>query len=1108
MEAVKVWEERILISTYEVGEANRNPMFLEKRVYQGSSGVVYPHAVIEKLSDEKVDKAYDVVFLENEYLKIMIMPSLGGRVQMAYDKTNDHHFVYYNQVIKPALVGLTGPWISGGIEFNWPQHHRPSTFDPVDYRIVENQDGSKSVWVSEIERMFRTKGSACFTLHPEKAYLQIDAQLYNRTNEPQTFLWWANPALAVNDDYQTVFPPDVHAVMDHGKRDVSRFPIATGEYYKMDYSAGVDISRYKNIPVPTSYMAYKSEYNFVGGYDHGKEAGMLHVCNHHVSPGKKQWVWGCGDFGQAWDRNLTDEDGPYVELMTGVYTDNQPDFTWLQPCEEKSFTQYFMPYKQIGYAKNVCREGALSLEVQCNTASVGLYTSGKEQNLQLTLTSKSGRVYLDKQLDSSPENPFMTTVPLAEGDAEESLTLTVCYADGREMLSYTPAPYALEPMPEPAQAIPDPENIPTLEELFLAGQHIEQYRHATRLADDYYREALRRDPSDVRANNALGLYFYRRGQFFEAETHFQAAVDKQLRRNPNPYDGEPYYNLGLARRMLGKTQEAFDAFYKATWNSAMQDCAYFQLAQIATGRQDYEEALDCVQRSLIRNWHNHKGRDLKVAILRKSERLEEAEREARLSLEYDNMGFMSRHELGLVLRAQGEHENAETVKQELSTLMRENDNNYLELAIEYMQAGLYAEAFGLLEGLMKRKGVELCSPLIIYYQAYCVQKQGEHDKALELYKLASSIKPDYCFPNKLESIAVLQAAMQANPADSRAPYYLGCLWYGFRQHGRAIACWECSIGLDDSYATAHRNLALSYMNKRGEVELCRRHLEKAFELDCSDARVLFELDQFYKKQNYSLITRRSLLEKHMDIVKDRDDLFLEYVSIVNTQGEHENALKLIIGRHFHPWEGGEGKVPTQYKQALLGLALEAIAQEQWQEAIGFLERCRFYPENLGEGKLFGTQENNIHYYLGIAYEGLGDSRQSRESFEHAAIGLSEPTSAMYYNDQPPHMIFYQGLALMKLGRMDEARSRFNKLIDYGETHIFDHCAIDYFAVSLPDFLVFDTDMNEKNRVHCRYMMALGYLGLGKHDKASAEFEKVLDIESSHIGALTHKDLQI
>ena len=288
---------------------------------------------------------------------------------------------------------MTGPWISGGIEFNWPQHHRPSTFLPVDYCIEEFPDGSVTVWMSEMEQMFHQKGMAGFTLRPGKAYLEIKGRLYNRTPMPQTFLWWANPAVAVNNHYQSVFPPDVNAVFDHGKRDVSTFPIATGTYYKMDYSAGVDISNYKNIPVPTSYMAIKSRFNFVGGYENDTRAGVLHVANHHVSPGKKQWTWGNGDFGQAWDRNLTDNNGPYIELMAGVYTDNQPDFSWLQPYEEKSFVQYFLPYRELGVVKNASKDLLLNIdEVADGNIVVKLFATSL-QPVTIKLSGKEGVVF-------------------------------------------------------------------------------------------------------------------------------------------------------------------------------------------------------------------------------------------------------------------------------------------------------------------------------------------------------------------------------------------------------------------------------------------------------------------------------------------------------------------------------------------------------------------------------------------------------------------------------------------------------------------------------------------------------------------------------------------
>lgn len=205
-ESVRIWSSSLVIPTYLVGEPNRNPMFLEKRVYQGSSGRVYPYPVIDRIYDRIVFERHRVVFLENRYLKLMVMPAFGGRIQWAYDKTNNYPFIYHNRVIKPALVGLAGPWLSGGIEFNWPQHHRPGTYCPVDYTISNNSDGSRTLWLSEIEPMWHLKGTLGMTLYQGKAFLEINIRLANPTPLPQSFHLWTNPAVHVNDHYQSVFP--------------------------------------------------------------------------------------------------------------------------------------------------------------------------------------------------------------------------------------------------------------------------------------------------------------------------------------------------------------------------------------------------------------------------------------------------------------------------------------------------------------------------------------------------------------------------------------------------------------------------------------------------------------------------------------------------------------------------------------------------------------------------------------------------------------------------------------------------------------------------------------------------------------------------------------
>lgn len=1082
---VKAWKEKVVIPTYEIGKAEKNPIFLEKRVYQGSSGVVYPYPVIESISNEKTDKEYNAVYLENEYIKVMILPELGGRVQMAYDKIKQRHFIYYNHVIKPALVGLAGPWISGGIEFNWPQHHRPSTFLPVDSMIEENGDGSITVWVSEMERMFHQKGMAGFTLRPGHAYLEIKGVLYNRTETPQTFLWWANPAVAVNDFYQSVFPQDVNAVFDHGKRAVSSFPIATGTYYKMDYSAGVDISNYKNIKVPTSYMAVNSKFNFVGGYENDTHAGMLHVANHHVSPGKKQWTWGNGDFGRAWDRNLTDADGPYIELMAGVYTENQPDFSWLMPYEEKRFTQYFLPYRELGVVKNASKDLLMNID-KCDAGHVCLKIfATSEQTVDVVLKNDDGGIYYSKNVTITPEQLLEEIIDV-NGEPLNHLVLMIS-ANHKQLLYWHAESEEVKRIPDAAQAALRPEEIKTTEQLYLTGLHIEQYRHATYLATDYYEEALRRDPIDVRNNNALGLWYIRKGRFAKAEKYLRTAVEVWQRRNPNPYDGEPLYNLGLALKYQGRYDEAYDMFYKSCWNAAWQDAGYFACAQISVMQDRLDDALDEVDRSLIRNWHNHKARALKVTILRKLGRMEEARQWIEDSLKIDKFNDGCRYEKFLITRNDAD-------LNVMKELMRGEAANYDEIALDYCAAGCYEEAIHLWHIANDEHAV---TPMTCYYTGWCVQQRGITLK--DMYREASEMSSDYCFPNRLEAILALRAAINANPDDAKAPYYLGLLYHDKRQYDLSKQLWLQSSQLDGSFPTVWRNLALIYMNKENDAQKAVECMERAFSLDKTDARILMELDQLYKRLQRSHAERLAFLQQYPALITQRDDLLLEEITLLNQTGDYLRAKELLDGHIFHPWEGGEGKVPAQYQYSRVELAKEALSAGRNDEAIKLLEECLVYPHHLGEGKLVNAQENDFYYFMGCAYHAKGEQQKACECWEKATNGPTEPTAAMYYNDAKPDKIFYAGLALLKLGRTNEAHGRFYKLITYGETHLFDHIRMDYFAVSLPDLLIWDNSLDLQNIIHCKYMMALGYDGMGNKDKANRLVAEAQSMDINHQG---------
>ena len=1083
------------IPTYEVGKPEKNPMFLEKRVYQGSSGVVYPYPVIESMSDEKVDKEYKAVYIENEYIKVMILPELGGRVQMAYDKIKQRHFVYYNHVIKPALVGLAGPWISGGIEFNWPQHHRPSTYMPVDSTIVENEDGSITVWVNEMERMFHQKGMAGFTLRPGCAYLEIQGRVSNRTNLPQTFLWWANPAVEVNDAYQSVFPPDINAVFDHGKRAVSSFPIATGTYYKMDYSAGVDISNYKNIFVPTSYMGVNSRFDFEGGYENDTKGGMLHVASHHYSPGKKQWTWGNGDFGRAWDRNLTDEatpeemaqwhidrEGfrPYIELMAGVYTENQPDFTWLMPYEEKQFVQYFMPYREVGIVKQASKDFVMNIEQADATHTTFKILATSKKEVRIVLEDKFSHEYYNQVVTLSPEEVLIETVDTQDAQLSD-MFLTIDRPENPRMLpllEWHAEDDKIRPIPDAAEAALSPQDTKTVDQLYLTGLHLEQYRHATWSALDYYEEALRRDPMDYRCNMQMGLWYLRRARFDKARTYLETAVKVQKKRNPNPYDGEALFYLGVVNKLLGQYGVAYNCFWKSTWNKGWADAGYFEAACISIAAEKWEDALDELERALISNSHNHKARAMKAAVLRKLGRKDEALAWITESYTIDPFSYVCMVEEHLLT-------GDDAPLNRMVELMHGNIYNYHETALDYMQAGLNNEAALVLQAAIKR-GVEE-SPLTYYYLANVMSLAD----VKEYVNKAITASPDYCFPNRLEDARMLEAFKLIN--DPKAPYYLGCLYYDKRQYDLAIENWELSAKLDPNFPTVWRNLALARFNKQGNHEQALEYMERAFHLDENDERIFMELDQLYKRLHRPHAERLAFYEQHAELIERRDDLVLEHATLLNMLGRYEEAKALIDNRIFHPWEGGEGKVSGQYQMCRLEIAKQLLQKNANDaRAKQLLEECLVFPHHLGEGKLYGSQDNDFLYFLG--------------RYEEGTVGPTEPAAAMYYNDAKPDKIFYAALCYRKLGQEDKARSLFHKLINYGKQHIFDHVVMDYFAVSLPDLLVWEGDLDELNRIHCLYMLALGYYGMGDKAKAELYLRQVEEMDNNHLGARQFRTL--
>lgn len=1117
---VEVRRQEVVLPTYEPHWPDRNPMFLEKRVYQGSSGRVYPLPFTDRIAEKPRPKAWDAIFLENEYLLVMILPSLGGRIHRLLDKTNGYDAIYYQPVIKPALVGLAGPWISGGIEFNWPQHHRPSTFLPADVAIERRPDGSATVWLGEHDPMARMKGMHGVRLHPGRSVLELVARAYNRTPDAQTFLWWANVATRVHEHYQSFFPPDVTHVADHAKRAMSAFPLCQGRYYGVDYAgrgrrgvppgesprqfvppAGVyapnDLSRYANIPVPTSYMAMGSEQDFVGGYDYRAEAGLVHVANHHISPGKKQWTWGNHEFGYAWDRNLTDPDGtgeypPYIELMAGVFTDNQPDFSFLQPGETKSWSQFWYPIRSIGPADQANTEAAVSLRLVRGRAQVGVAATAEHPAARIELTWK-GRRIVRKRHSLTPANPLRFVAVLPAGARPHELTLRVSTRQGAEILTHSPRRAAARKVPPAATEPPPPRAVKSADELYVIGLHLEQYRHATRAPEAYWREALRRDRGDARCHLALGRWHLRRGEFAAAELHLRASLARLTSRNPNPADGEPSYQLGLCLRHRAFAAgldpsllaQAYAAFYKATWNQAWQAAGFHAIAEIDALRGDWEIALGHLERALRLNADNLRARDLKAIALRRLGRGAEAETWLRETLALDPLDWWARHLMGEALGC--------------------DPQVRLDLALDYARAGLWREGLAALAepkpappgpDAVRLPGNGLgAAPLLCYYRAWFSHRLGDTGSERRHLAAAARARPDHCFPARLEEIAILSHAIAARPRDARAPFYLGNLLYDRRRHAEAIGLWKRAVRLEPGNAVAWRNLGIGAFNTLRQPGAARAAYERAFRAAPRDARVLYERDQLWKRLGIAPARRLRQLRRHTRLVAARDDFTVEFCSLLNQTGRPLEAQSVLARRRFQPWEGGEGQALAQHARTQLALGRAALRRRDAPRAVGHFREALEAPENLGEARHLLANQSDIHFWLGCALSAAGGADAARAQWSLAAEfrGDFQGMSVRPFSE----MTYFSALALHRLGREAEAKGLLRKLLAHSRALARAPARIDYFATSLPTMLLFDDDLGARQKTTALLLEGQARLGLGQTAAARRLLREVLRRDPNH-----------
>lgn len=1088
------------IPTYEPGKPEIHPLFFEKRVYQGSSGKVYPVPFIDRVSDHKTDKEYLVVILENECISLELLPEIGGRIFRARDKSNGgYDFFYRQEVIKPALVGLAGPWISGGVEFNWPQHHRPGTYLPCDFHVEQEKDGSRTVWMSETDPISRMKGMHGIRLRPGSALIELRGRLYNGTPFMQTFLWWANVAVRVHKNYESFFPPDVHYVADHAVRAMTGFPLADGYYYGIPYHlrpGSNDLRRYTHIPVPTSFMVCETGYDFFGGYDHDAEGGFIHVANRHIAPGKKQWTWGSEEFGRAWDRELTDTGGPYLELMAGVYTDNQPDFTYLAPFETKTFSQYWWPYRKLGPVHQAGKDLALRFEtLQDGRLELGVASSRSMEGLQVIIeVGKMTRTL--KDIKVSPSHPWLNRTIRLEPGSTAQVSVHITDRSGRRLLTFRNPGKPGKRNRSLAKEPPAPGQIEHPSALELVGEHLEQYRHPTRAPEPYWEEAIRKDPSQYQAMISLGRSLLKRGLLAEAEMKLRRAVAILTTHHPNPRTGEAHYYCGLCCLIRNKTEEAYALLYKATWDQSWSAPAYYLLATIDARNGDNVTAMEHLESALDYNGRNNRARIMQSILLRKNGEQTAARRVLKELLQVDPLDQWARFERALHTRKEAE-------------FMRDICNNaqtVIDIAFHYSEAGFFAEAIRLIE-LHHTSGHSSCvvpdplrrSPTTWFLLSWLHGQLGAKKESELTLKQASRQDPDYFFPSRIQEQLLLQWAIERETPPAIAGYGLGNYFMDRKRYEEAIGCWEMAAAGGMGYAPLFRNLGMASWNHRKDARAARSYFEKAITASPGDMRIAYEYDQLKKQLNDPPEERLASLEKYGDLIHSRDDLRVELASLYNFAGRHHQALDVLERKPFHPWEGGEGLVLKQYTQACLKLGASKLREGDASSALAFMERAGNTPDHLGEKYHPLQAKAHIYYWKGMALKHSGDEAGAKRCFSQSA--RQEGDFIEMEVSAHSEMTWYRALSLLELGEHTAAERLLMELREYALKKLAGEAKIDYFATSLPLMLVFEEDLQKRNQWESKYLLALAEAGLGHIKEAKILAREVLQLNAMHTGAL-------
>lgn len=939
MENVKVFEDKYCIPTYELLEEDLNPLFDRKLN-------PYPYTLQNMRSQVKNNIEYKVVFLENEYLRLIVIPSLGGRLYSVLDKRNGKEVFYKNPVIKPRMIGTRGAWFSGGVEFNFPISHSPTTMDRVNYITREYEDGSASIIFGNIEHISGMEWKVELRLYPGKASIEENVRLYNPTAYENRFYFWTNAAIENNESVELIYP------FNWCINNID------AQYIKWPYYHGLDLSKSGNMPFAYETFGKLLTENFFGIYNHDKNQGVVHYADRKILKGAKFFHWGNDSMAASWNRALTDDGSQYLEIQSGPF-ETQMVYKFLKPYQELTWSEYWYPVNDMQGFKYAEKEVAFNYEIKGN--EIKLVFSAVEDLGECDIALKiNDRVYNVKRKLGPEANEtleFMLEGPMGPDNRFE---LDI-YNSVSHILSYgKKSEYEERPdldLYEDSRVVMDEGQKVKLFKYALLKESLGETEEALKL----YERNLKEYPSCTLTLNRLGRVYLKQMLWKEAEDCFQKVLQYDNRNS------EARFLLALTEKEKGNIKKARSLFLDIAMDGSMYEASAIEAAKTDILLGYYREGAALLEKIA----HKKNGY---ITFL--------------LSICYRKDGMVSKA-LNILEKSKCANEFVYAEKFLFKNLCREADSLLLftgrderaliRIALEYMDLGLYEEAGMVLE-LVEKPGFK--SILLKWYSDV---KTGRTSGTLPKNVLNSPI--ERVFINEGIIVRILLQIM-GEDSSGRIEYLLGTFYYSIGRREDALQHLLVAYGKGLRYTVLLRNLGYIYYNCFHDSETARLFFEKdLYQNNGINEDTIIYLDKIFRETGR--IDLRKELLPYMEKAKNRSLVLIPLVETLRDTGEEDKALNILENEEFENWEGLEISGPC-YRSVIISKALKEAGAGNLVKANEYMSRVDQYPENLNYGVSARGSLSDVYYHKGIICSMAGEEKAALEEFKKGAEELKNP----------------------------------------------------------------------------------------------------------------------